>query len=272
MSVLRHDGLLGLLSSLTEQERETLDTVARFRLVRADHVERLSFPGEPGGAAGRRCRRHLARLTELGLVRRLERRIGGVRAGSAGHIYTLAPGGRRLQALLHGSATVSNRGVHEPGLAFVKHTLAITELYVRLREREREGALELLEFEPEPHCWRPYTLPSGRSGYVKPDALTRIGLGEWEELSFVEIDLGTEGRGALLRKFDAYLALYHSGREQEANGVFPRIAFLAPSQPRADQIGSLTSTRPRLRRLVATATFDNALTTLTGETRPESPR
>ena len=49
--------------------------------------------------------------------------------------------------------------MHEPGLAFVRHTLAVTELYVRLREAERAGTLELLEFEPEPECWRSYPLP-----------------------------------------------------------------------------------------------------------------
>ena len=44
------------------------------------------------------ARRALQRLTKLGLLATLERRIGGVRSGSDGLIYRLGPAGQRLQA------------------------------------------------------------------------------------------------------------------------------------------------------------------------------
>lgn len=43
-------------------------------------------------------------------------------------------------------------GPYQPGLAFHRHTLAITELYVQLVEADRAGTVELVRFDPEPHC------------------------------------------------------------------------------------------------------------------------
>lgn len=243
MSPVRQDELLRLLERLPERELTVLDVVARFRLVQSGQIERLFFGESTTPAAARRhCRRQLARLVELGLLRRLERRIGGVRAGSAGHLYTLAPAGRRLLALSQGHEAPSDRGVHEPGPTFVRHTLAVTELYVRLREAERRAAVELLDYEPEPGCWRSYTLASGLNGWLKPDAYTRLAVGDWEERSFVEVDLGTEGRGALLHKLRAYLDYYRSGREQTREGVFPRVALLTVTDARAEWIAALAAT------------------------------
>lgn len=267
MTPVSHGQLLGLLDLTSATDRTTLEVVDQLRFVQSGQIERLFFFDSPNAPTNKRnCRRHLARLTHLGLLHRLERRIGGVRAGSAGHVYTLAPAGRRLQNLLHPDALVNGRGVHEPGLAFLRHTLAVAELYVRLREAERGGSTELLEFEPEPRCWRDYTLPSGRSGWLKPDAFVRVGAAEYEERSFVEVDLGTEGRGALQRKLAIYLAYYRSGREQADKGVFPRVAFLAGRRTRAEQIASLVDATRAPEELFVCGTFDEAVPLLVGAT------
>lgn len=264
MTALRRDDLLGVLEQLPEREQSVLDLVARFRLVQSGQIERLFFDENSSTASGRRhCRRQLARLVELGLLRRLERRIGGVRAGSAGHLYTVAPAGRRLLALAQGGETPSDRGVHEPGPMFVRHTLAVTEVYVGLRLAERLGAIELLEYQPEPGCWRPYTLASGANGWLKPDAYASVAVGDWEERSFVEVDLGTEGRGALRRKLRAYLDYYRSGGEQTREGVFPRVAYLTTTEARAEMIAGLAeAVTPR--GLVLAGRLNNALPILAG--------
>lgn len=262
MRQMRQEELLQLLEQLPSRERAVLELVARFRLVQSGQIERLFFGESATPAATRRhCRRQLARLVELGLLRRLERRIGGVRAGSAGHLYTLAPAGRRLLALSEGREARSDRGVHEPGASFVRHTLAVTELYVRLREAERRAAVEVLDYEPEPGCWRPYTLASGSNGWLKPDAYTRLAVGDWEERSFVEVDLGTEGRGALLRKLRAYVGYYRAGHEQAREGVFPRVALLTVTDARAEWIAALAaSVAPR--GLVVSGRLDDPLAIL----------
>ncbi len=50
---------------------------------------------------GRVRRRIMTRLTDLGLVAVLGRRVGGVRAGSVGHLYALTTAGHRFLALIN---------------------------------------------------------------------------------------------------------------------------------------------------------------------------
>jgi hypothetical protein len=268
---LGSSGLVELSARLPRREREILETVEQFRLLRSDQVRRLFF-SEVEGEAGRArlCRRALAHLTEEGLLRRLERRIGGVRAGSSGHLYATTAAGKRLLAYLNGEGLPSNRGVHEPGAAFASHTLGIAELYVQLIERERTGALELVSFETEPACWRTYTTPLGASAALKPDALVRITSGEYEYASFVEIDLGTEGRGAVQRKARAYLAYYRSGREQVEQGVFPQAIWIAEGEARTRFLADLFARLPEeARRILVAVKSEDSIAVLVGESGGE---
>lgn len=272
VSRLGRGQLLQLADGLGGRERDVLFVVRRFRLIRADQLRRLFFSdlATPTGAA-RVCRRSLQRLSEMGLLHRLGRRIGGLRAGSASELYALSAAGRRLLAHLDGSGgPVSDRGSYEPGLPFVVHTLAITELYVRLIEAERAGALELLGFDTEPGCWRSLATPLAGSATLKPDALVTVGLGVYEHASWVEVDLGTAGRSALLRKCRTYISYHATGREQAERDVFPRVVWVTANQQRADYIAGLVRTLPAgAQRLFATTTAEQAITTLTGADEPD---
>ena len=263
---LGRSALVELAARLPEKERQIVETVERFRLLKSGQVRRLFFyetASEAGSA--RLCRKALAHLTEQGLLRRLERRVGGMRAGSSGHLYATTAAGKRLLAYLSGEGVPSNRGVHEPGAAFVSHTLAIAELYVALVERERAGELDLVSFESEPGCWRTYTTPVGASATLKPDALVRAASGEYEYTSFAEVDLGTEGRSALRRKAYAFLYYFRSGREQADEGVFPRIVWIAPEQARVEFMAGLFAGLPEeARRLFVAVQSDDAVATLAG--------
>ncbi len=72
------------------------------------HAQLAALLGDGRGcravSAARIARRVLARLTELGVLARLERRIGGLRAGSSGYVYYLGPAGQRLVAYWQGQA------------------------------------------------------------------------------------------------------------------------------------------------------------------------
>jgi hypothetical protein len=263
--------LVELEGRLPERELEIVGQVERFRLLQSDQVRRLFFSEVESRAGGARlCRRVLAHLADEGLLRRLERRVGGARAGSSGHLYATTAAGKRLLAYLRGEGIPSNRGVHEPGLAFVSHTLAIAELYVGLVERERSGALELVSFETEPGCWRTYTTPLGSSAALKPDALVRIASGEYEYASFVEIDLGTEGKGAVRRKAQVYLAYYRSGREQIEQGVFPQVVWIAEGEARVRFLADLFATLPaEAQRILVAVRSKDSLTVLAGESGGE---
>jgi hypothetical protein len=240
---LSRKGLLLLADDLSARDRQIAELVGRFGVVSGKQVVRLFFAGGSDAASNARlARRSLARLVERRVLVRLERRIGGVRAGSAGSVYRLDAAGDRLVRLWRGEGG-RGRTAREPGRLFTRHTLAITETYIRLREAERGGALELLAFDPEPASWRPFTGSGGRQ-VLKPDAYARLGLGAYEDRYFIEIDCGSEGRGALVAKCRTYLAYFRAGTEQAAHGVFPRIVWITTTEQRVSLIVDVCASLP----------------------------
>lgn len=243
MTRLSRKGLLLLADDLSSRDREIVELVGRFGVVSGRQVERLFFTAASEAASNARlARRSLARLTERRVLARLERRIGGVRAGSAGSVYRVGAVGDRLLRFWRGEGG-RGRAAREPGRLFVRHTLAVTETYIRLREAEREGALELLAFDPEPASWRPFAGAGGRQ-VLKPDVFARFGLGEYEDRYFIEIDCGTEGRGALAAKCRTYLAYFRAGVEQADQGVFPRITWITTTERRVSLIVDVCAALP----------------------------
>ena len=226
-------GLVSLAEGLSARDRAICEAVGRLRLVSAVQLQRLFFAeSESPATAARLTRRALARLVELRILARLERRVGGVRAGSAGWVYTLDVAGQRLTAYWRGEGLARTRMVYQPETPFVRHTLAVTEHYARLVEAERGGRCELLTFDPEPGCWRQFTDPHGAPVVLKPDAYVWLGVGDYEERSFLEVDCATEGRGALARKCRLYLDYFRTGTEQAACGVFPRVVWVTTCERR----------------------------------------
>lgn len=259
--------LLGLAETIGEREREIVETVARLRLVAGSQLERLCFWHIANAASrGRSSRRVMARLCEQHILCRLERRIGGVRAGSAGTVFVLGPIGKRLIAYWQGEGLRRVRAVHQPGPLFARHTLAIAEQYVRLTEAERAGRGELLSFDTEPTCWRAYHGRHGGLVTLKPDAYVRLGLGDFEQRSFLEVDCGSEGRGALARKCGYYLAYYQSGQEQAEAGIFPRVVWLTTTQARVRLLVEICAALPaEYWQLFAVGTTDRLLALVSGD-------
>ncbi len=209
---------------LSDRDRDLVRQVDRLRLVSGGQLRRLAY----ADLELRSAQRQLKRLVELGLLTRLERRIGGVRAGSDGAIYELALGGQRL--LSHwATATGKARTSPEPGQRFVAHTVAASEVYVRLVEADQSGGLELLEHQAEPTAWRSRVGPYGQVAWLRPDGFVRLGLGTRELWWFIEVDQATESLSVIRRQASAYLAHYQAGVEP----VMPRVAWLAPTQRRA---------------------------------------
>ena len=215
-----------LAQQLTDQERAIVSTLARVRIADADQLGRLHFRPD----ADRQRRRTLAKLVDLGVLTRLDRVIGGVRAGSLGFVYSLDVAGQRLAD----SANEQRRSrPWTPGLPFLEHSLEISGVYVRLVEAELAGRLELLDFTTEPRCWRAFTGRGGARLVLKPDAYVVIGAPEYEDRWFVEVDLGTESLPTIKRKFDLYTAYWQSGVEQAySDGTFPRVLWLVRRESR----------------------------------------
>jgi hypothetical protein len=218
-----------LRSELSDRDLAIMRSLAALHYVTTRQLERLHFQGTGMTvlAATRGARRTLARLYELGLVDRLERRIGGVRAGSAAYVLRLSPPGARL---LDDS---NRRRSREPTLAHLAHVLDVAELVVRLHEHARAGGVEIIAVETEPACWRTLIGLHGGRVLLKPDLRLTLGVGHHELHWFVEIDRGSEHRPALVRKISTYLAAWRDGGEQARAGIFPRVLWVVPDERRA---------------------------------------
>jgi Replication-relaxation len=227
--------------------------VAELRFVSGSQLARLCF----GGTTPRAARQGLLRLTRLGVLERLPRPVGGVRAGSAGFVYCLGLAGQRLAIDLGWLPEHRTRRSLTPGMLFVRHALMVSELHVRLIEAERRGDFDLLALNGEPACWR-----KGGSLVVKPDSFVRLGFKDFEYSYFIEVDRATSGSRAIGSQIERYLAYYASGQEQAECGVFPLVLWLVPDERRADVIGSCIGRLRSGRELFRVAPFEAALAAL----------
>ncbi len=92
-------GVAQFRERLRERDMAIIRQVADLRLMSARQIQAIHFPdsehdNEP--AATRARQRVLARLCRDRLLTPLERRVGGVRAGSAGLVLALGPVGQRV--------------------------------------------------------------------------------------------------------------------------------------------------------------------------------
>lgn len=258
-------GLERLKESLSNRDRAIIDSVGALRLLSARQIERLHFhasalDGSPLTRA-RSCRRVLERLVRNQLLYRLDRRVGGIRAGSVSFIYSLGPIGQRIIA-----SDGARRRPHEPSLAFAGHTLDISETVVALREAARDDTFEVLELVAEPGCWRSFQDLSGAHQLLKPDLFASLGVQELEHRWFIEVDRSTEHAGAIRRKAQVYLGYLRSGREQALHSVFPKVLWIADTPKRADQLANWLNDipAPEARQLFGVTTREDALTVLGG--------
>ncbi|MDO8213477.1 replication-relaxation family protein [Conexibacter sp. CPCC 206217] len=259
--------LLRLADELTLTEREVVETVARFGLMTHAQVAALLPNRDDATPASRAraARRMLARLTKHKVLARLERRVGGVRAGSAGYCYYAGPTGQRLLAYWQGRGLGRGRFRPEPGRQYVRHRLAIAELYVQLHAVDADGGLELLAFDPEPACWRRLVDRMGGETILKPDAFVRLGLGAYEARYMLEVDLGSESRTVIARKLRAYLDYFDSGVEQAEHGVFPLVLLATTTETRrAALVEACTRLPAEAWALFAVTTLDQAVAVMGG--------
>lgn len=254
-------GLEYVRDNLSGRDYAIIRHVADLRLMSARHIERIHFTADEhasNATAARSSRRVLERLVRDRLLIRLDRRIGGVRAGSASFIYAIGPVGERLQ-----NTTRPRRRFREPSTTFALHTLAITDTVVTITEAARSGHFDLLQLQPEPHCWR--TLPGIPTSILRPDLFVSVGIGDFEHRWFIEVDLGTEHLPTLIRKCHAYQTYFQSGSEQAEHGVFPRVLWTMHHPERAHRLAAAVAADHRLTTELFTVTTEpQLLTTLTG--------
>jgi Replication-relaxation len=248
-------GLVCLREQLSGRDLAIIGQVAELRLMSARQLQTVHFP-----AATRARQRVLARLARDRLLTRLERRIGGIRAGSASFIYAPGPVGQRLLAL--GGA---RRRFYEPTGRFVDHTLAISQLVVDVTVVARRGRLDVLDVQAEPKCWRTFSGPGGRL-ILRPDAFVALGVGEYEYRWFIEVDRSSESVPVILRKCRLYAGYYQTGQEQaQRGGTFPRVCWVVPDEQRAERLRyAIAHDRKLPERLFMVTIAERAVAALAG--------
>lgn len=253
-------GLDRLRVGLSDRDLDVLQSLREYRLLQSHQLQRLHFADHASLASGARvCRRVLRRLSEQRLVVRLERRIGGARAGSAGHVYALSPLGARLLG------QTTRKRHREPTAGFVAHTLAIAELGTSLTAAVWNSDLVGWQLQTEPQCWRTFH-GAGHQMTLKPDLAVTLTDQDYELRWFVEIDLATESKTVIQRKCQTYTAYFRSDQEQAAHGLFPKVLWVVPHDERARQIETAIASAQRIeQRLFAIVTTEQALEVLLGE-------
>ncbi|MEU4517371.1 replication-relaxation family protein [Amycolatopsis sp. NPDC024027] len=235
-----------LAARLSDRDLAILRDLRTLRLMTGGQIFRQHFPDGQPETQARKARAALTRFHRLGLVVRLRRRIGGVRAGSQGYVYGLT--GLGLAVLDVGNpAPQRHRRVTETKPAFADHALAVSELRVQLTEFGRQHLDAQIGFAAEPQCWRTFSGPGGVPVTLKPDAFVQIERDGYELTSFVEVDMATESLPTIRRKLDVYVAYWRSGLEQARHEVFPRTWWTVPTPARQAAIASV------IRRLPAEA-------------------
>jgi hypothetical protein len=212
--------LAAISGRLSDRDRTVLESIAEHRFLTVRQVELLHFADHAPTSGGRIARRTMARLRAFGLLGTLERRVGGVRAGSAGLVHYVDDAGHQL---LHGRR---RHRVQDPSARFVDHRLAIADAHIRLVSADRGRATTVVQCAVEPTSWRRYTGLGGARVTLKPDLYVETAAGrDLVHAWFVEIDLGTESIPTLLRKCRDYESYRRSGIEQEEHGSFPLVVW-----------------------------------------------
>lgn len=226
-------GVKRLRDQLSERDMAIIHQVDELRLMSGRQIQALHFPAGvhiSELSATRARQRVLMRLIRDEVLTPLARRVGGVRAGSAGIV--VGPGLLAQRVL---RAPGPRRRPYEPTSRFFDHTLAVSQLVVDLTVAARDGRIESVEYESEPSCWREFASISGRR-VLKPDLRLALGVDGYDLRWFCEIDQATESLPTVLKKCRLYAEYYQTGVEQAKHGVFPRVCWMVPDEVRADRI------------------------------------
>jgi hypothetical protein len=226
---------------LSERDWAVIEVVNRLRLVRGEQIERLLFANLSGRSRVVTRGRVLRRLTDWQVLDVLPRRIGGSPRGSSGSVYALGVAGQQLlsERLLMGGTAPRVRHAGVPTDRTMRHTLAVSELYISTLEQARIRGARVMAFEAEPACW----WPNGLGGYLKPDAYLLLTLGQVRDHWWAEADLATESLPTLKRKLLTYLD-FVDRRQLGPGNVIPRILVTVPTEQRYDAVRQLISRLP----------------------------
>lgn len=219
---------------LTTTDRSLLTFLNQAKLATTRQLARLFYADSPSPeTAIRRTNFTTQRLKQEGLIRHLDRRIGGVRKGSASYVWQITFKGLKILKAKDDSVTLRYKNQYEPSQHHVEHTLAITEVFVETVEVTRNtNQIALERFSFEPASWRDYQKSFGLGVTIKPDAYLELVNGDYEDHYFLELDRSTESLSRVVNTCKKYIDYYRSGIEQRQQGIFPYVLWIVPDDKR----------------------------------------
>ncbi|WP_158566821.1 replication-relaxation family protein [Actinomadura craniellae] len=236
-------------------------------IVTGGQIERLHFFELK--SAFRVRARVLRRLTDIGALVAMPRRVGGPDGGSGPYVYGLDPAAillLRLRENTEETARIPAGITRAPRLQ--SHALAVSELYTRLAETSRDSAYQITEFQAEPDCW----WPDGTGSHLKPDAYTALVAEQFTDHWWIEVDLGTESVPVIRAKFAAYTAFAQAGIPGPGE-VIPRVLVTTPDSARCAALKRALSSFPDIAgKVIHIVTFDAAVPTLAAQITTPIPQ
>ncbi|MGW5922334.1 replication-relaxation family protein [Nocardia fluminea] len=241
-------------AALSERDWAILRSVDQHRFLTVRQLHDLHF-NELSPVSGLRItQRALARLRQWRVLGTLERRIGGLRAGSSGLVHYVDVIGDKLLRTETGRPV--RRRYTAPSRTFLDHTLAVAESHIGLITAQLHGKLEVLRSEVETAAWRTYQGLGGALLTLRPDLYIEtagsVG-GEMVSTWFLERDMGSESIPTLVKKSREYASYRSTGIEQEhSGGSFPLIVWCmtaaraATAEQRRDDLRSRIDRDSRL--------------------------
>ncbi len=230
-----------LAERLSDRDWQIIEVVNRLRLMSGDQLERLCFAPLTGHTRAVVRGRVLRRLVDWHVLTVLPRRIGGAARGSSGSVFALGAAGARLCAKRQAAAQAQQR-VRLPGAPTersVRHTLAVSELYVGLVEQARAQHAQVGIFAAEPASW----WPNGLGGFLKPDTYACLALGNVRDHWWVEVDLATESIPTVKRKLLTYLDFVERGQLGPGN-LIPKVLLTCMTSARCAALRTVVSKLP----------------------------
>jgi Replication-relaxation len=253
---VRRTHLDWLCDRLSDRDWTIVETVQKCRAVTGAQLQRACFADLAGRSQAVVRWRVLKRLTDWRVLTPLDSRIGGPAHGSAPAVYTLDTAGHALIQAREGNQDGRPRRPSVPGERFLRHTLAISELYVQFTEATHDHNVQLDTFICEPACW----LPDGLGGWLKPDAFTVLSAGHISDDWFIEVDLATEHIPTLRRKLQTYLN-FHARGQLGPHSIMPRVLICVPDTNRRDAVQAALDRLPHPpQKLLHVTTADTAVT------------
>ena len=136
---------------LSARDHAVLQAIRKYRFLTSTQIGRLYITDcSTKTSQTRQQNLLLQRLGGHGLIRPLERRVGGYGGGSTVQVWHLTEAGQRL-LILNDPGAQPRKRFSEPSAMFLHHTLAIAECAVQLiclcRDSE-DLSLELVDAEP----------------------------------------------------------------------------------------------------------------------------